>query len=761
MCKQCIKPTRKRDDLWFKDKVLLTVITHNASYQADDLDAYDYDCDELNTAKVALMVNLSHYGSDALAKVHNLDNVNNNMINQALGFQNLFYLKKAQQLEPKLYDGNVIKNTSAIVIPDSKETLMLAEESHSKMLLKQKDPTMMTITSEVPTRKPIALVTDTPKPVVTLVYSRKPRKSKSTDPVSKSKVFQNVLWYLDSGCSKHMTGDRSQLTNFVSKLWDLYTTYSALDNFVIRTLKLLFVNTPASFATKTESWLWHRCLSYLNFGAINHLARHGLVQGLPKLKFEKDHSCSVCAMGKSKKKPYKPKSEDTNQEKLYLLHMDLCGPMHNGAEFINQTLREYYETVGISHKTSVARSPQQNVFVERRKCTLIEVARTMLIYEKAPLFLWAEAVATACYTQNRSIIRLRHSKTPYELYTTNFLTYHSSIVDFPAPKVIALIAKVVAPEPAALTGSPSSTTVDQDATSSIELKNFKQEMTEPSWIDAMQEEIHKFEKIQFLELVSCPDKVLLIKLKWTYKIKTNKLGGVLKNKARLVAQGFRQEEGIDFEESFAPVARIKAISVFIANATHKNMMIFQMDVKTAFLNGELKEEVYVSQLEGFVDQDNPPHVYKLKKALYGLKQAPRACDSVDTPLVEKSKLDEDLQGKPIDATLYRGMIGSLMYLTSSRPDLTYAVCLCSRATALSCNSVQHSRAKHIDVRYHFIKEQVENGIVELYFVWTEYQLADIFTKPLPRERFNFLIEKLGMKSMSSDMLKRLAEETDE
>ncbi|GJV89850.1 hypothetical protein Tco_1533788 [Tanacetum coccineum] len=155
-------------------------------------------------------------------------------------------------------------------------------------------------------------------------------------------------------------------------------------------------------------------------------------------------------------------------------------------------------------------------------------------------------------------------------------------------------------------------------------------------------------------------------------------------------------------------------------------------------------------------------------------------------MVEKNKLDEDLQGTPVDATLYRGIIGSLMYLTSSRPDLIYAVCLCARyqakptekhlhavkrifrylkgtinmglcAIALCCNNVQHSRAKHIDVRYHFIKEQVENGIVELYFVRTEYQLADIFTKPLPRERFNFLIEKLGMRSMSSKTLKRLTE----
>nr|GEZ04947.1 retrovirus-related Pol polyprotein from transposon TNT 1-94 [Tanacetum cinerariifolium] len=213
-------------------------------------------------------------------------------------------------------------------------------------------------------------------------------------------------------------------------------------------------------------------------------------------------------------------------------------------------------------------------------------------------------------------------------------------VDHLAPEVIAPLAKVVTLEPAASTCSPSSTIVDQDA--------------------------------------PLPNKVLLIKLKWIYKVKTNEFGRVLKNKARLVAQGFKQEEGIDFEESFTLVARIEAICIFIVNATHKNMTIFQMDAKTTLLNSELKEEVYISQPEGFVDQDSPSHVYKLKKALYGLKKASRACDSADTPLVEKSKLDEDLQGKLIDSTLYRGMIGFIMYLTSSRPDLTYAVCLCAR-----------------------------------------------------------------------------------
>ncbi|GKD12748.1 retrovirus-related pol polyprotein from transposon TNT 1-94 [Tanacetum coccineum] len=165
------------------------------------------------------------------------------------------------------------------------------------------------------------------------------------------------------------------------------------------------------------------------------LAKDGLARGIPRLKFQKDHLCSACALGKSKKSSHQPKANDTNQHKLYLLHMDLCGPMRvasvnrkssfettvrnvrtdNGTEFVNQTLREWYENVGITHQTSVARTPQQNGVVERRNQTLVEVARTMLIFSKVPLFLWAEAINTACYTQNRSLIRLRYNKTPYEL----------------------------------------------------------------------------------------------------------------------------------------------------------------------------------------------------------------------------------------------------------------------------------------------------------------------------------------------------------
>ncbi|GJS69156.1 retrovirus-related pol polyprotein from transposon TNT 1-94, partial [Tanacetum coccineum] len=346
-----------------------------------------------------------------------------------------------------------------------------------------------------------------------------------------------------------------------------------------------------------------------------------------------------------------------------------------------------------------------------------------------------------------------------------------------------------------------------------EPKNYKEAMEESCWIEAMQDEIHEFERLEVWELVPRPDRAMIINIKWIFKVKLDEYYSVLKNKARLVAKGYRREEGIDFEESFAPVARIESIRILFAYATHKNMVVFQMDVKMAFLNRILKEEVYVSQPKGFVNQDHPNHVFRLKKALYGLKQAPRAwydmlskfllsqkfvkgvvdptlftrkegndlillqiyvddiifastnpifcdkfvkimskrfkmsmmgqygldqCDVVDIPMMGQSKLDEDPNGTPVDPTRYRGM----------------------SAIALSCNIVQHSRTKHIVVRYHFIKEQVENG-VELYFIKTGYQLADIFTKSLVRERFEFLIKCFSMQSITPEELKRLAESDEE
>nr|GEY11783.1 retrovirus-related Pol polyprotein from transposon TNT 1-94 [Tanacetum cinerariifolium] len=218
---------------------------------------------------------------------------------------------------------------------------------------------------------------------------------------------------------------------------------------------------------------------------------------------------------------------------------------------------------------------------------------------------------------------------------------------------------IIAQEHVVLTGTPSSTTIDQDAPSSSIFQTTQETPTSVISLN-VKEADHDIEVthmdnnpyVDFLipkpssknsstqELVPCPDRVMIITLKWIYKVKLDELGGVLKTKARLVARGYHHEEGIDFEESFAPVARLEAIRIFIAFAAYMNMVVYQMDVKTAFLNGILS----------------------------------------DTQMVEKSKLDEEPQGKVVDPTRYRGMIGTRMYLTSTRPDLVFAVCMCARSS---------------------------------------------------------------------------------
>nr|GEW05579.1 retrovirus-related Pol polyprotein from transposon TNT 1-94 [Tanacetum cinerariifolium] len=984
MSKQCTKPKRKMDESWFNDKVLLVraqangqilheeelafladpgiakaqttqnLITHNAAYQADDLDAYDTDCDEINSAKVALMVNLSHYGSDDLAEVYNQDNVTHNMINQdvqnSVNSDEPNHSTRPTQVEvPKelskvsmvntslkklkhhlasfdvelkeietinieldhrvtkliaenehlkqtynqLYDsikssrigskeqcddlikqvnikstensdlnaslqekvlviialkdtlskikGKVIVDEAIILHPidtkllkidvaplapklrynrtahydylkhTQKETVTLRKiVEHERSLnplntsldyackytkrlqelliiLKQTCPrihnlesklnvnsdlqcvtcngclfsdnhdscvlefvnfvnacvksksikkplkrkvwtptgkvftnighkwrptgrtftiignacplTRITTTAKVPLRKPIPLESNTPKPMVTLVYSQKPKESRNNVPVSKSKI------------NKSLFANKKK----PNKSWGSIVS-----------------NVPSS--------------STVGSSAINHLARQGLVRGLPNLKFEKDHLCSACAMGKSKKKSHKPKSEDTNQENLYLLHMDLYGLMRvksvNGKKYMLVIVDDYSRFTwvkclmskdeasyfiikflkmiqvrlkdGISNETSIARSPQQNGVVERRNRTLIEAARTIENLGKLQpkddigIFIGYAPTKKAFWIFNRCTRRIietihvdfdeltamaseqsssgpaLHEMTPSTISSGlvpkpssstpfvppsrndwdllfqplfNELLTPPPSVDPPAPEVIALIAEVIALKPAELTGSPSSRTVDQDAT--LPSKSQTTPKTQPPIIPHDVEEDNL--DIEVAHMGNDPF--------------YDELGGILKNKARLVARGYRQKERTDFEESFASVAKLEAIRIFLTYAAHKNMVVYQMDVKTAFLNGNLQEEVCVKQPDGFMGPDNPNHVYKLKKALYGLKQAPRAWYDMlssfllsqdfykgsvdptlfilDTPMVEKSKLDEDKGGKYVDPSHYR------------------------------------------------------------------------------------------------------------
>ncbi|GJR96274.1 retrovirus-related pol polyprotein from transposon TNT 1-94 [Tanacetum coccineum] len=277
---------------------------------------------------------------------------------------------------------------------------------------------------------------------------------------------------------------------------------------------------------------------------------------------------------------------------------------YNGTEFVNQPLREWYENVGITHQTSVARTPQQNGVVKRRNRTLVEAALQEAVAPRVEVL--ADSPVSTSIDQDAPSTKLLKTPTFHddplnESHNEDSPSHGSSSNLIPLHTPFKHLGRWTKDHPIAnVIGDPSLSVstrkqLHTDAMwcyfdaflTLVEPKNFKQAMTEPSWIDAMQEEIHEFERLEVWELVPCLDNVFFIKLKWIYKVKTDESGKVLKNKARLVAQGFRQEEGIDFEESFAPVARIEAI-------------------------------------QGFVDQDNPSHVYKLKKALYGLKQAPRA-----------------------------------------------------------------------------------------------------------------------------------------
>nr|GEU48196.1 hypothetical protein [Tanacetum cinerariifolium] len=337
---------------------------------------------------------------------------------------------------------------------------------------------------------------------------------------------------------------------------------------------------------------------------------------------------------------------------------------NNGTEFKNQVLNEYFDSVGISHQVSSVRTPQQNGVVERKNRTLVEAARTMLIFSRAPLFLWAKAIATACYTQNCSIIHHRFYKTPYEL-----INGRKSDISF--------------------------------------LHVFR----------ALCYSKNDHEDIRKLGAkVPAPDNITPLTLKWLFKNKHDEENTVIRNKTRLVMRGYRQEEAIDFKESFASVARMEAIRIFLAYAAQKSFTVFQIDVETAFLHGTLKEDVYAYQPEGTIDptlfirqfdddilvvqvyvddiifgsthpsQPIPPprgiFINQSNDMLEILKKYGMvSCDLVGTPMEIKDKLDLDQNRTSVDATKYRSMIGALMYLTSSRPDIVHATCLCARYQA--------------------------------------------------------------------------------
>ncbi|GJT22067.1 retrovirus-related pol polyprotein from transposon TNT 1-94 [Tanacetum coccineum] len=757
-----------------------------------------------------------------------------------------------------------------------------------------------------------------------------------------------------------------------------------------------------SKASKTKYWLWHRRLSHLNLDSITALAKQGLVRGLPKLKFQKDHLCSACALRKSKKHTHKPKAENTIQEKLYLLHMGLCGPMRiqsiNGRKYIlvivddysrftwvkflrskdevlefmikflkmiqvclNATVRNIRTDNGIDALCFPTNDSEDldklkpkadiGIFVgyaPAKKAYRIYNKRTRLIIETICVdFDELTAMASELFSSgpgpqlltpgiiNSGLVPNPPYPTLYVPQTKKDLDilFHLMFDEYfnPPRSVASPVFAVVAPNPADSTGIPSSTTIDQDAPSQstsqtpqetqspvifsgvkehfhdIEVahldndpffgvpipepnskesssrdviptnvhSNYKEALKEACWIESMQEELNKFERLEVWELVPCPDRVMIITLKWIFKIQDNPNHAYkLKKDLSRLKQALRA--GYDLLSSFLLSQKFSKGAVdptLFTRKEGKGILLMSMMSKMSFFLG-----LQISQSPRGIFLNQSKYALKIIKK-YGMETN----DPVDTPMVEKSKLDEDPQGKAVDLTCYRGMIGSLMYLTSSRPDLVFVVCMCARyqakptkkhlhavkrifrylrgtinmglwyskdscialtafadadhagcqdtrrstsgsmqlfsnrsvswsskkqkSTAISSteaeyialsgccaqilwmrsqltdyglgfnkiplycdnksvialyyNNVHHSRSKHIDIRYHFIKEQVENRVVKLYFVRTEYQLADIFIKALGRERLEFLINKLRMGSMSPKTLKRLAEEEEE
>ncbi|GJX26973.1 retrovirus-related pol polyprotein from transposon TNT 1-94 [Tanacetum coccineum] len=770
---------------------------------------------------------------------------------QALGFQNPFYLKKAQQLEPKLYVGNVIEKTNAIVIPDSEETLLLAEESRSKMLLKQKDPMMLenkVITTPVDYvifgefSEPILFLIG---PTIVEVPSELPKVSMVNTSLKKLKHhlagFDVVVkerttptTITEGSLGQYLVNELSEVQNVFHQMEQameqhrVETVYSDSDC-VVKPKGT--ANVQHSKLNANSEIKYVKCdgcmlsdnhdLCVLDFiNNVNIRAKSKSVKKSSKRKVWKQQKSFYKILDLYEEAYLKPRKSNTNvpvskskvvQIVLWYLESGCSKHMTGDRSQLTNFVNKFLGIVkfGNDHVEKILGYGDYqigNVTISRFPVCFNGVPSSTTVDQDVEL---PSNSQTTPETQPpfipNDVEEDNHDMEVAHMYNDPF--FGIPILEVPSDQSSStdIIHTIVHPDHQISEHNKQALFCYYDAfLTAVEPKTYKDALTQSCWIEVMQEELNEFERLRVWELVLRPDKVMVITLKWIYKVKLDELGCIIKNKARLVARGYRQEDVIDFEEFFALVARLEAIRIFLAFAAYMNMVVYQMDVKIAFLNGNLWEEVYVSQPDGFVDPYNPYHVYKLKKALYGLKQAPRAwqgkglllkygfdsCDPVDTAMVEKSKLDKNKELKAVDPSHYLGMIGTLFYLTASRPD-QYA-CVPSIRLVLpkstymrlkgsfdadhaGCQDIRHSTygsvqflgdrlvswSKHIDIRFHFIKEHVENGVIELYFVNTEYQLADIFIKALARERIKFLINKLGMRSFTLETLKHFADEVDE
>nr|GEX30675.1 hypothetical protein [Tanacetum cinerariifolium] len=551
--------------------------------------------------------------------------------------------------------------------------------------------------------------------------------------------------------------------------------------------------------SSTKSWLWHQRLSHLNFNTINDLARNDLVACLLKFKYHKEHLCPSCEQGKRKNASHPPKPVPNSRTRSYLCSVNY----HN---YHNVT------TIGGQPSATVESVPP----VQEPQVRQSSTASTTM-------------ADTALIPTNSSSLATNIPITSQDVDELNLNAMVDGNTFF---------------NPFANSSTSAAASSSQQNVDPSNMHTFYQ----PYLYEFQGTKDHPLEQV-----IGEPSRPVLTRNQlqsdgdmcmYALSNKHDEEQTVIRNKYRLVVRGYRQEEGIDFEESFASVARMESMRIFLAYATHNSFTVFQMDVKTAFLHGSLKEDVYVCQPKGFIDADHPSHNHFFKGTIdptlfirrfqddilvpfqnvddgemtffLGLQvnQSPcgifinqskyvleilnkygmESCDPVGTPMEIKDKLDLDHNGtlaKPTEKHLkevkrifhyLRGTVNTgLWYTKDSGFELTgflnadYAGCkdtfkstsggaqflgeklltvygfhlnkiliYCDSksAIAISYNPVQHSRTKHIAVRYHFIKDHVEKGTIELYFVKTDYQLADIFTKALPTDRFNYLVRRL-------------------
>nr|GEY54278.1 hypothetical protein [Tanacetum cinerariifolium] len=574
------------------------------------------------------------------------------------------------------------------------------------------------------------------------------------------RIVQLILFIVDSGCTKHMTGNLKLLCNFVEK----------------------FMGTVRFVNDQFAPILGYRDLVQGNI-TINRVY---YVEGLNHNLFSVGQFCDAdLEVASINGKKYilvivddysrytwtlflhsKDETPEVLKEFLTMIQRNLQAPViivrtDRGTEFLNKIHNAFFKEEGIEHQTSTARTPEQNGIVKRRNRTLVEATRTMLSASKLPLFFWAEAIATACYTQNRSIIIPTHDKTTYHIFNDRkpsikhlhifgcicYITRDGENLDKMKEKgesvysggILYSVKGISCSNPKDTqpttniqpTSAPSTPTYvhaeennddqaeedhlpDDEFTnpfcapahevaeyssynignSNVPTFNQPQEaMADSAWIEAMQEELHQFDRLQ------------------------DKDQTIIRNKARLAAKGYAQEKGIDIEDSFAPVARLEVVRIFIAYATHKSFPIYQMDIKTAFLNGPLKEEVYVAQPDGFVDPDHPEKVYRLRKALYGLKQAPRAWYDELLKFLTSKSFTKGLQIHQSPSGIFINQAKYTLEILHKH-DADHAGCIDSRKST--------------------------SGGIQFLGDKTEYNLADMFTKALPEDRFKYLVRRIGI-----------------